>query len=116
MEYDHRRASSGIRDRGNAAGLPVAPLLVSYSEAALAASGGPPIDHPFRIAISSGLSLNDFVWPARQAVYSGFEYLGVANRHTFAAHAVVVRRQHQQFRSDRPRRCHRDVQLWSDCV
>ena len=40
----------------DAAGLPVSPLLVNYSEAALAAAGGPAIDHPFRICISPGLA------------------------------------------------------------
>jgi hypothetical protein len=55
----------------DAAGLPVSPLLVNYSEAALAAAGGPAIDHPFRVCISSGLSMNAFVWPARHGVISG---------------------------------------------
>jgi len=55
----------------DAAGLPISPLMVNYNEAALAAAGGPAIDHPFRIAISQGLSMNAFVWPARHAVYSG---------------------------------------------
>ena len=61
----------------DAAGLPVSPLLVNYSEAALAAAGGPAIDHPFRICISPGLSMNAFVWPARHGVYSGSNTSGL---------------------------------------
>jgi PKD repeat protein len=61
----------------DAAGLPISPLMVNYSEAALAAAGGPAIDHPFRVAISPGLSLNNFVWPARHAVTSGSATTGL---------------------------------------
>ncbi len=61
----------------DAAGLPVSPLLVNYSEAALAAAGGPAIDHPFRVCISSALSMNAFVWPARHGVYSGSNTSGL---------------------------------------
>jgi PKD repeat protein len=61
----------------DAAGLPVSPLLVNYSEAALAAAGGPAIDHPFRICISPALSMNAFVWPARHGVYSGSPTTGL---------------------------------------
>lgn len=61
----------------DAAGLPISPLLVNYSEAALAASGGPVIDHPFRVCISSSLSLNALVWPARHGVYTGSNSSGL---------------------------------------
>jgi len=61
----------------DAAGLAVSPLLVNYGEAALAAAGGPAIDHPFRICISSFLSMNAFVWPARHGVDSGSSTSGL---------------------------------------
>ena len=73
----------------DAAGLPVSPLLVNYGQAALAAAGGPAIDHPFRVCISPALSMNAFVWPARHGVYSGSE-TGVAHGLAFAAHAGLV--------------------------
>ena len=60
-----------------AAGLPIAPLQVNYSEALLASEGGPAINHPFRIAIDTGLSLNAFVWPARDAVTAGSSTSGL---------------------------------------
>ncbi len=57
----------------DAAGLPIIPLLVRYDEAA---SGV--IRHPFRVAVSPGLSRNRFVWPARHAVLSGSHEKGLA--------------------------------------
>ena len=56
----------------DAAGLPILPLLVRYDEAALGE-----IKHPFRVAISPGLSRNRIVWPARHAVYSGSPQTGL---------------------------------------
>jgi PKD repeat protein len=72
-EYDLTTGTPGPEfwTSSNAAGLPESPLLLSYSEAALAAAGGPAIDHPLLAAISAALSMNRFVWPARHAVYSG---------------------------------------------
>src|SRR5262249_54285539 len=61
----------------DAAGLPIAPLLVNYNEAAVAAAGGPAINHPFRISISPALSMNAFVWPARHGAYSGSSDSGI---------------------------------------
>ena len=61
----------------DAAGLPIAPLLVNYNEAALAAAGGAPIDHPFRAAISNYLTMNAFVWPARSGNYAGSNTTGL---------------------------------------
>ena len=61
----------------DAAGLPLAPLLTSYSEAALAASGGPAIDHPLYVSISEALSMDSFVWPARHGVSSGSATTGL---------------------------------------
>ena len=61
----------------DAAGLPVSPLLVNYSEALLASDGGPAIDHPFRISISAALSMNAFVWPARHGVSAGSATTGL---------------------------------------
>ena len=68
----------GFWTSSDAAGLPVSPLLVNYGEAASAAAGGPAIDHPFRIAISPGLSMNAFVWPAPRSLFR-LGYLGSAH-------------------------------------
>jgi hypothetical protein len=56
----------------DAAGLPISPLLVRFDEVARGV-----IEHPFRVAISPGLSRNRFVWPARHAVSSGSPATGI---------------------------------------
>lgn len=54
----------------SAAGTPLAPLLINYNEAAKAANGGPPINHPFRCQFQTNcLTFGAYVWPARSSIY-----------------------------------------------
>ncbi len=72
IQYVDRPADSrNFRAQPPQPGFRSRPLLVNYNEALLASEGGPAIDHPFRIAINTGLSMNAFVWPARAAVTAG---------------------------------------------
>jgi PKD repeat protein len=56
----------------DAAGLPIVPLQVRYDEAARGQ-----INHPLRVAISAGLTLNRYVWPARHHAYNGSSKTGL---------------------------------------
>jgi hypothetical protein len=51
---------------GTAAGVPIAPFLVRYDEAARGA-----IRHPIRLVIPTGTSRNRYIWPARHTAFTG---------------------------------------------
>ena len=55
-----------------ASGLPITPFLVTYDEAATNT-----IDHPLRMIIGTGESMNRSVWPATHAVNTGNATTGI---------------------------------------
>ena len=55
-----------------ASGLPIAPFLVTYDEAATNT-----IDHPLRMIIGTGQSMNREVWPALSNAYTGSATTGI---------------------------------------